>query len=120
MVEMASRKFIPASIKYSGMLSQTIASIESVTMGKDFAAAEHELLGSCCRNINDAVRALDILKTRIDEAGSMENMKDKALFCRKRIVPAMDALRRPVDELELLVDSKLWPVPTYGELIFEV
>ena len=120
MVEMASRKFIPAAVKYSGTLSQSIASIESVTIGKDFAAAEHELLGSCCKNINDAVRALDILKTRIDEAAAIENMKEKALFCRKRIVPSMEALRKPVDELELLVDSRLWPVPTYGELIFEV
>ncbi|MCR5324239.1 MAG: glutamine synthetase III [Lachnospiraceae bacterium] len=120
MVEMASRKFIPAAIKYSGTLSQSIASIESVTGGKDFAAAEHELLGTCCRDINEAVRALDILKTRIDEAGTKDNMQEKALFCRKRIVPAMEALRNPIDDLEMLVDSRLWPVPTYGELIFEV
>ena len=33
---------------------------------------------------------------------------------------AMDALRHPVDELELLVDKDLWPVPTYGDLMFEV
>ena len=36
------------------------------------------------------------------------------------IVPDMVALRAPVDELELLVDKKVWPVPTYGDLMFEV
>ena len=32
----------------------------------------------------------------------------------------MDDLRAPVDELEMMVDKKVWPVPTYGDLIFEV
>ena len=32
----------------------------------------------------------------------------------------MKALREPIDRLELLVDKDLWPVPTYGDLMFEV
>ena len=32
----------------------------------------------------------------------------------------MDALRAPVDKLEMVVDSDIWPMPTYGELMFEV
>ena len=32
----------------------------------------------------------------------------------------MAALRSPVDELEMLVDKNVWPVPTYGDLLFEV
>ena len=32
----------------------------------------------------------------------------------------MDDLRTPVDELEMMVDKKVGPVPTYGDLIFEV
>ena len=35
-------------------------------------------------------------------------------------VPAMEALRTPVDRLEMLVDKELWPMPSYGDLIFEV
>ena len=29
-------------------------------------------------------------------------------------------LRLMLDELELLVDKDIWPVPTYGDLMFEV
>ena len=120
MVEMASRKFIPASVKYMGTLSGTIESVDNVTGNKICTSAEREILNECCANINDAVRTLDELKARIDDAVSIENMKEKALFCRRQIVPAMEELRRPIDELEMKVDAKLWPVPTYGELIFEV
>jgi len=50
----------------------------------------------------------------------MENVKELALFYHDQIVPAMVSLRTPVDELELLVDKSVWPVPTYGDLMFEV
>ena len=33
---------------------------------------------------------------------------------------AMEVLRAPVDHLEMIVDSTLWPMPTYGELLFNV
>ncbi len=32
----------------------------------------------------------------------------------------MEELRTPADELEMIVDKKIWPIPTYGELMFEV
>ena len=36
------------------------------------------------------------------------------------VVPVMNELRQTVDEMELLVDKDIWPVPTYGDLMFEV
>ena len=36
------------------------------------------------------------------------------------VVPAMEELRQSIDALELLVDKDVWPVPTYGDLMFEV
>lgn len=32
----------------------------------------------------------------------------------------MEELRAPADELEMIVDKKIWPIPTYGELMFEI
>ena len=29
-------------------------------------------------------------------------------------------LRKPVDRLEGIVDKELWPMPSYGDLMFEV
>ena len=47
-------------------------------------------------------------------------MAETAKYYRRTVMPAMEALRKPVDELEEIVDTKYWPVPTYGELMFEV
>ena len=32
----------------------------------------------------------------------------------------MQLLRAPVDHLEMVTDGALWPIPTYGELLFNV
>ena len=50
----------------------------------------------------------------------MTDVAAMATAYRTQIVPAMAALRHPVDELELLVDKDIWPVHTYGDLMFEV
>jgi glutamine synthetase len=36
---------------------------------------------------------------------------------RDKVVPAMAALRASVDEMETLVASEDWPLPTYGEMM---
>ena len=50
----------------------------------------------------------------------MEDGKDKAFYYRQQVIPAMEALRKPVDELEMIVDKEIWPMPSYGDLLFEV
>ena len=46
--------------------------------------------------------------------------KEKAFFYKDTVREAMEALRAPIDELEMIVDKDVWPVPSYGELTFEV
>jgi len=50
----------------------------------------------------------------------MEQGKEQAFCYRRKVVAAMEQLRKPADELEMLVDRKEWPFPTYADLIFEV
>lgn len=119
MAEMASRKFIPATIEYVKRLSETVNGV-SAAVGVDFAATEIEILEESSNLLREADTAHKKLVKLIDEAQKIAGAKDKALFFRKKIVPQMEQLRSPIDKLELIVDSKLWPVPSYGDLIFEV
>ena len=71
-------------------------------------------------HINNMKKALDDLGLQLKRVTEIRDVKEQAFFCKDVIVPAMAALRAPADELELLVDKALWPLPTYGELMFEV
>ena len=60
------------------------------------------------------------LKVVTDQAAAMEEGEDQARFYHSDVVPAMEALRAPVDKLEMIVDKEAWPMPSYGDLLFEV
>ena len=50
----------------------------------------------------------------------MEEGREQAVYYRDVVKAAMDALRAPVDKLEMLVDKSMWPMPSYGDLLFDV
>lgn len=119
MVEMASRKYVPAAVKYIKTLADTI---NSVTAALDEGEADNgrEMLGECLELVGEARSAIKKLEKNINEASIITCEETKAHYFRNVIVKDMAALRKPIDALEMIVDSELWPVPTYGELIFEV
>ena len=119
MIHMAGKHYIPAAIHYTKTLAQAIASVTAVSPDAD-VSVHKELLDECSALLSDASKALKALKTLLPEVDGMDDVAQMAHAYRDRIVPAMTALRRPVDELELLVDKDIWPVPTYGDLMFEV
>ena len=65
-------------------------------------------------------KALTTLEAAVAEADTKEEGKEQALFFREVVFADMEALRAPIDELEMIVDKTFWPVPTYGDLLFEV
>ena len=55
-----------------------------------------------------------------EKAFHMERGATQARYYRDEVHAAMEALREPVDKLEMIVDKSMWPMPSYGDLIFEV
>ena len=52
--------------------------------------------------------------------GDVYKRQVQANFYHDEVCPAMENLRRPIDKLEMIVDKEAWPMPSYGDLIFEV
>ena len=119
MIHMASKHYIPTAITYTARLGQSIAAVAGACPGADLSV-QKELLTKVSAYLADASAALEQLKPLMGRVDSIENIEEMAHAYHDAVVPAMTALRIPVDELELLVDKDLWPVPTYGDLMFEV
>ena len=119
MIHMAGKHYIPAAIQYTTTLAQSIASVTSVSPAAD-VSVQKELLDECSALLSDASKALKDLKALVPEVDALDDVAEMAHAYHDKVVPAMAALRHPVDELELLVDKDIWPVPTYGDLMFEV
>ena len=117
MIDMASKQIVPAIIKYTKDLADTVVAVKEA--GAD-ASVQAELLTEVSGLLAETKKALEALKVVADQAAAMEEGEDQARFYHFDVVPAMEALRPPVDTLEMIVDKEAWPMPSYGDLIFEV
>ena len=116
-IHMAGKHYIPAGIKFSTSLANSYA---AVTAAGGDASVQQNLLKKVSALTKQAQDALDELIAAYNESDAIEDVAEMAQSYLHRVVPAMAALRTPVDELELIVDKSIWPVPTYGDLMFEV
>ena len=120
MIDMAGKQFIPAIIKYVTSLANSINGIKAASQNADISV-QTELLDKCSTLLASAQAALAKLKQVTTEAAAKEDdLKEQAFFFKDVVFPAMNELRAPIDELEMIVDQEYWPVPTYGDLLFEV
>ena len=110
---MAHKLYLPAIHQ---ALSETL-SMDDIYKGKFITISkEKEQLEKV---LNDSYNALYKLDTLLEnDAMSQADYKNKAFFAADVLKGAMVALRKPIDEAELLVPKKEWPVPTYGDLLF--
>lgn len=119
MLEMASKQYIPAIIRYVTSLANSINSITTACPEAD-TSVQTNLLKKCSSLLASAQGALEALKNADRMANTMEEGKVQAEFFRDTVFTAMINLRAPIDELEMLVDKEYWPVPSYGDMLFEV
>ena len=119
MVDMAGKQIIPAVIRYTAQLAGSISAVRNACPEAD-VSTQTELLLESSDLLTETKTALAALEDVNNRCAAMESGRDQAVACHSEVVPAMEALRAPVDRLEMLVDKELWPMPSYGDLIFEV
>jgi glutamine synthetase len=117
MIDMAGKDIIPAVASYSGDLANSIIAVKEAGAT---AAAQVEILNEVDGLLAESKKALNALKEIEEKASSIADAKEQAFYYKDTVKPAMLALRAPIDKLEMIVDSAVWPIPTYGDLMFEV
>lgn len=117
MIDMASKQIVPAIMKSTKTLADTVLAVKE-------AGVEPVVQSDILKEVSDLLvetkKALEALEEITDKAAAMDEGEEQARFYHFEVVPAMDALRAPVDKLEMIIDKKDWPMPSYGDLIFEV
>ncbi|MBP9481046.1 MAG: hypothetical protein KBF15_06255, partial [Parabacteroides sp.] len=52
------------------------------------------------------------------KANKIADLREKALAYHDTVAPYLDKIRDHIDDLELMVDNQMWPLPKYRELLF--
>jgi glutamine synthetase len=117
MIVMASRQIIPAVENYIAKLGKTARAKLTVCDDPAVVRMERELITRLSELNTAAYDAVAALRQADREATAAGDALAVACAFRDKVVPAMAALRAPVDEMETMVASTDWPLPTYGEMM---
>ncbi|ANX01751.1 glutamine synthetase [Thermoclostridium stercorarium subsp. leptospartum DSM 9219] len=116
MIEMASRQILPATLSYVRKVADTVASLRAADA--DYSCVKEEL-DELVTLTSGLKAAIDKLDQKIKEADASEgDSLSHARAYKDVIIPQMNELRAVADRLETIVDASLWPIPTYGDLLF--
>ena len=119
MLNMAGKSLLPAIMKYSGDLAKSIKAVRDLDLEVK-PEEETKILEKIVKLHNLARESFHKLDAGVKEVSAIADIEEKAFAYHRQIVPVMKDLRVFVDELEMLVDKEYWPMPSYGDLIFEI
>jgi glutamine synthetase len=102
---MAKTMIIPAALAYQSFVAKTIGEVSECDCSPTNAKA---LLKEICGLTEKALKQAKDLGKSIDKGSSSDMIK------------AMVKLRETVDELEGLIPSDKWPLPSYAEMLFRM
>lgn len=115
MLSMAKRQILPAVSKYAGELGTAINAVKSASGD---ATVQSELLNKVTAGMADLANAIAVLEVAESEIAQIDDAHTSGQAARDKIIPALEAVRSAIDGLEVIVDSDVWPVPTYAEMLF--
>ena len=113
-------KLLPAVIKFATNIADSINTIKATGIDAD-VSAQTELLTEVSALTASLKKNVAVLEETVEKAANAhgDTYEQAALF-RFDVFEKMEALREDADKLETIVDEELWPMPTYGDLLFNV
>ena len=119
MIGMANKFIIPSVIKYVGNIANSLSTVTNACPEADISV-QKELLLECSDLLSEVKIAVSNLSELTEKIAHISSAYERAKGCSEALTKAMLDLRKPVDRLEGIVDKELWPMPSYGDLMFEV
>lgn len=118
-IEMVRRQILPVAVDYATNLAASINEIKATGIEVN-TSVQGELLVSVSNLASSIKEKVDALEEAVKKAEVIEDSYEMASAYRNDVFAKMNALREDVDTLETEVDSEIWPLPTYSELLFNI
>ena len=117
MLEIAKRQIIPSVIGYSGKLAESLHRLEQCGL-------HPQRLENHLRMVSDSTESVmaltEELETALEQAQAQPQLYQCAQQMSRQVRQAMEKLREKCDALEMVVDRRDWPMPTYTDLLHRI
>jgi glutamine synthetase len=115
MLNMAKRQILPGSSRYSCRLGNAVSGVVAAGVNSD---TQKNMLQKVCDLISDLNNRIESLEEVVEKASGIADAAEQARFYRESVFSVMEKVRESADELEEIVDTDLWPLPSYAEMLF--
>jgi glutamine synthetase len=120
MVEMSKRQILPAVFKFTTKLAESINAIKATGVAVD-VSAQSEILAEVSSLAAGLKKETAALETTVEKATGLHgDTYEQAHAFRFDVFEKMSVVRAAADKLEALVDTETWPIPTYGDMLFNI
>lgn len=119
--DLSMNHIIPVVLHYQSLLLSNITKLKetfSPEEYEDLSAEPRRLVRKISKHVNAVTRMTDEMIEARKKANVITDYRSKAIAYHDTVVPFLDEIREHIDELELMVDNQMWPLPKYRELLF--
>ena len=120
--DLATNHIIPVAIRYQNLLLDNVCKLKNIYSEDEVKFQNLSLYSKRCiedisKHIGNIKDLLIHVKTNRKHAATYEATRQKALGYATSVVPDFEKIRTHIDELEMMVDNNIWPLPKYRELL---
>ncbi len=120
MGDMCLNHVIPAAVRYQNVLIENVKGVKDI-FGADYmtyCSSEIETLKKISILMNNVSADVEALVEARKKANRIEDIAQRAKVYSREVKDMMDKVRESADDLEMLIDDEMWPLPKYRELLF--
>lgn len=114
---LCTERILPAVFRAQTQFSSSLSALSAALPSQNMAP-QVTYVSYMSEEINKTILALNKLDNVIEHVKELENEEVISYFCRDDVIPAMNDLRKHVDQLEQIVDYREWPLPNYAAMFF--
>jgi glutamine synthetase len=116
--ELAMNQILPASIRYQSELNNNIKTSVEAGMSATFSKTQKQMSETIAGHIDAVYNGVTRMVHEREIAENLNTTRDKAIYFCDHVKPLFIEIRSHVDDLELMVEDKYWPLPKYREILF--
>jgi glutamine synthetase len=119
--DLCMNHIIPTATRYQSHLIENVDKMQRIFPAEVAAELNAQNIDLICR-ISEHTRYIAENITEMVEqrkiANRIENIRQRAIAYNTHVAPMLTDIRHHVDQLELIVDDEMWPLPKYREMLF--
>jgi glutamine synthetase len=119
--DLAINHILPTAIKYQSHLIENVKGLKDVFDEAEYrqlAAGRLERIKEISEHISAIMEKVNEMVEERKKANRVDDSRKKAGLYSQKVYPYLDIIRDHIDQLELIVDNEVWPLPKYRELLF--